>query len=85
MSDTVALEIPREVPHASRMTLDDLRLELAIHLFEQDRLSFGKAREMAGLSAWRFLQVLGARGLPIHYDLQEYEQDLGTLGRPDRP
>lgn len=81
MTDTIALEIPRELPHATRMSMDDLRLELAIHLFTQDRLSFGKARELAGVTAWRFLQILGARGIALHYDVSELEEDLATIGR----
>jgi predicted HTH domain antitoxin len=44
MSSTISIEIPREVPHAARMTPWDMRRELAIYLFQQGRLSFGKAR-----------------------------------------
>jgi predicted HTH domain antitoxin len=50
-----------------------------VHLFQQGRLSFGKAREMAGMTVWAFQQLLGARGIPVHYDTEEYEQDLMTL------
>ena len=61
------------------MTPQELRQELAIHLFQQGKLSFGKAREMADMTAWAFQQLLGARGIAIHYDVQDYEQDLATL------
>jgi predicted HTH domain antitoxin len=79
MSSTICMEIPREVLHSTRMTVDDLRRELALHLFEQGKLSFGKAREMAGMSVWAFQQLLGSRGITVHYDLAEYEEDLATL------
>ena len=79
MSATVTIEIPREVIHATRMTSDELRRELAIYLFQQDKLSLGKAREMAGMTVWTFLQLLGSRDIPIHYDLEDYEADLATL------
>ena len=42
-------------------------------------LSFGKAREMAQMTAWAFQQLLGARGIAVHYDVEEYEQDLAVL------
>ncbi len=79
MSSTIAVEIPREVLHATRMTPQELRRELAVYLFQQGKLSFGKAREMAGMTAWAFQQLLGSREIPIHYDLEEYEEDLATL------
>jgi predicted HTH domain antitoxin len=50
MSSTVTFEIPKEVLHATRMSEDELRRELALHLFDEGKLSFGKARELAGMS-----------------------------------
>jgi predicted HTH domain antitoxin len=79
ISATVSIEIPREILHVVRMTPEDLRTELAVYLFQQGKLSFGKAREMAGMTAWTFQQLLGSRGIPVHYDVEDYEQDLLTL------
>jgi predicted HTH domain antitoxin len=79
MSSMVCLEIPREVLHSTRMTVDELRRELALRLYEQGKLSFGKAREMTGLSAWAFQQLLGSLDIPVHYDIADYEEDLATL------
>ena len=79
MSSTVSIEIPREVIHITRMTPQELKRELAISLFQQGKLSFGKAREMAGMTVWEFQPLLGSRGIPIHYDVEEYEEDLATL------
>jgi predicted HTH domain antitoxin len=79
MSSTVSFEIPREILHASRLTAEELRRELALHLFEQDKLSFGKARELAEMSVWDFQQLLGSRGISVHYDVESYENDRETL------
>lgn len=84
MSSTVSFEIPREILQASRMTAEEVRRELALHLFEQDKLSFGKARELAEMSVWDFQQLLGSRGISVHYDVEAYENDreaLSELGR----
>lgn len=78
-ADVVSIQIPREVLHATRMTPEELRLELAITLFQRGKLSFGKAREMAGMNAWDFQQLLGSRGISVHYGVEEYEEDLRTL------
>lgn len=79
MSAIVSLPVPREVLHATRMAPEELRCELAIHLFQQGKLSFGKAREMAAMDGWAFQLLLGSRGIPVHYGLREYDEDLNTL------
>jgi len=66
------------------MTPWELRRELSVYLFQQGRLSFGKAREMAGMTVWAFQQLLGSRGIPVHYDVEDYEEDLATLGELGR-
>jgi len=79
MSSVISIEIPREVIHTTRMTPLELRRELAISLFQQGKLSFGKAREMAEMTVWAFQQLLGSREIPVHYDITEYEEDLAVL------
>ncbi len=79
MDAIVSIQVPREILHAARMTSEELRCELALHLFQQGKLSFGKAREMAGMSVGAFQQLLGSRGIPVHYDLQEYAEDRAAL------
>lgn len=79
MSSSISLDIPEQVVRATRMSEDELRRELALHLFEEEALSFGKARELAGISAWDFQLLLGQRGIPVHYDVEAYEADRETL------
>lgn len=79
MSATIAIQIPREVIQATHMKPEELTRELALALFQQGRLSFGKAREMTGMTVWAFQQLLGSRGICVHYDVADYEDDLATL------
>jgi predicted HTH domain antitoxin len=79
MAATISIEVPREIVHITHLTPEELRRELAVYLFQQGKLSFGKAREVAGMTAWAFQQLLGSRSIPVHYGLEEYEQDLVTL------
>lgn len=81
---TVSLELPSDVLLATRLTSSELKTELAIHLFDQGKLSLGKARELADMDIWQFMQLLGARGIIAHYDIEEYEEDLDTLKRLGR-
>jgi len=44
-----------------------LRLELALALYAQDILSFGKAVELSGISRYQFGSILTQRAIPRHY------------------
>lgn len=79
MSKTIAIEIPREIVHVTRMTPQALKQELALSLFKQGKLSFGKARELTEMTVWEFQQLLGSKGIAVHYDLEDYQEDLATL------
>jgi predicted HTH domain antitoxin len=56
-----------------------LKRELSAYFFERSLLTFGQAREFAGLSVWDFLGFLRERKIPLHYDLAEYDEDLKTI------
>ena len=84
MDGMITIEIPRKVLHTTRMTAQELKQELAIYLFQRGKLSFGKAREMADMTVWTFQQLLGSREISIHYDVDDYEKDLATLGELGR-
>jgi len=79
----IVLELPSDLRDALRIPVAEqeerLRRELAIRLYEKGLLSFGKARELAGLSKWAFHEVLAAEGIVRHYDVEELEADLATL------
>ena len=79
MSTLNTLEISQDILDSARLTLNDLKVEIAVSLYAQDRLSVGKARELAGMSLWEFRQLLGSRRISPHYDLDDLEQDLTTL------
>ncbi|MFP4128841.1 MAG: UPF0175 family protein [Desulfonatronovibrio sp.] len=82
--DMVCIEIPREVMHSARTTPIELKTELALLLFQQNKISFGKARELTGLNVWAFQQLLGDRGINIHYDVDEFNEDLDNLKKLGR-
>lgn len=84
MNGVAVIEIPREISQATRMSSEELKRELAIHLFEEGKLSFGKARSLAAMTIWEFQQLLGSRGIVVHYNIEDYEEDLETLKRLGR-
>ena len=79
MGKVTTLQIPQDILDSARLTPKDLKVEIAVHLYEEGRLSIGKARELAGMSLWEFRQMLAARGISPHYDVKDLEEDMATL------
>jgi predicted HTH domain antitoxin len=42
------------------LTVSELKVELAVYLYTQRRLSIGKASELADMSLWEFCQLLAS-------------------------
>lgn len=72
--------IPDDIFMAIRMSEDELKQELAIILFQKDKLTLGQASTLAGMDQLRFQHLLASRKIPVHYDTAELEKDLKTLG-----
>ena len=79
----VILEISDDVVQAIKLPAQEVSLrlqrELALRLYEKSLLSFGKARELAGMTRWAFHDLLGEEGIPRRYDKADLEEDLQTL------
>ena len=74
------LHIPQSVADAIALPEgrkeQELQRELAVTLYREGMLSFGKARELANLDTFAFAQLLGERGIHRHYGPDELEEDL---------
>jgi len=68
-----------ELLQAARLTESELKVELAITLYQQDRLTLGQAAELAGIRQLDLQKILGARRIPIHYSQNDLQQDLATV------
>lgn len=82
---TIQLQIPDSVAQAMRLPLLDqqqqLLIELAVALYARGILSFGKARELAGLSKYEFGRLLGRRSIPRHYTADDLSDDVAYARR----
>lgn len=68
-----------EILHATHLSPAELKQELAVMLFEKDRLTLAQAAALAEMRLLPFQHVLASRGISPHYDVAEYEQDRATL------
>ena len=73
--------VPEKVLRASGLSQQELLVELAVHLFEEDFISLGVAKSLAGMHTAQFMKLLGSRNIPLHYDIEELEEDVNTLKR----
>jgi predicted HTH domain antitoxin len=73
---TIPTEITRALKIPEKEQSERLRLELAVHLYEEWLLSFGKAAELAKMSRWVFSEELGKRKVARHYTDKELDEDV---------
>ncbi|MUL37306.1 UPF0175 family protein [Gloeocapsopsis dulcis] len=75
----MSIVIPDDILQATKMSEDELRLEIAIMLYKQERISSGKVRAWTGLTVIEFQHELAKRGLCINYDVEDFQSDVTTL------
>ncbi|MBW4464837.1 MAG: UPF0175 family protein [Pegethrix bostrychoides GSE-TBD4-15B] len=75
----MSLVISDDVLQAAKISEADLMREIAVMLFQQERITLGKASQLAGLNQIEFQQLLATRNICLHYDVAEYEADIKSL------
>jgi predicted HTH domain antitoxin len=77
--------ISDEVLAAAHISAPEIKQELALTLFQQDRLTLAQASHPAEMSQLAFRSLLAERRIPIHYGVEEFREDLRTLSQLERP
>jgi predicted HTH domain antitoxin len=80
----MSITIPDEVLESARLTAEEALQELAVALFQRQKLTLGQASRLAGMDRLRFQHLLASRGIPLHYDVAELEADLQVLRETGR-
>ncbi|WP_448573743.1 UPF0175 family protein [Trichothermofontia sp.] len=73
------MQLTIDLPDNLALTEADLRQELAIALFQQERITLGTASQLTGLSQIEFQRLIADRGICVHYDVADLEHDLASL------
>ncbi len=73
----MSITISDELLQAAQMTESEFRLELAIWLYQQGRITL--ASRLAGLTRLQFQRELNQRGIPIHYTPEDLHEELEKL------
>lgn len=77
----MSIVIPNEIIAATRMTEAEIKQEIAIMLFQKEKLTLAQASKFAGINRIAFQHLLASRQIPVHYDVEDFEQDIKNLHR----
>ena len=80
---TVNVEFPRDVLIAANIVEanapTDIKKHLALYMFKERILSFGKAAELSGMNKLEFMELAGSKGISLNYDADDYFEDVDAL------
>lgn len=76
----LTIEIPGEIVATMKLPRkrikEHLLTDIAVSLYQQGILAFGKARQFCNLSKWEFQKELGIRQIERHYEDTDLEEDI---------
>lgn len=75
----MSLTIPDEIVQATGMSTAELAQEIAVLLFQKEKLTIGQASKLANMSLLQFQHLLASHQIPVHYDVADFEADINTL------
>nr|NCR24693.1 UPF0175 family protein [Microcystis aeruginosa L111-01]NCS46281.1 UPF0175 family protein [Microcystis aeruginosa BS11-05] len=70
----MSIDISDEILSATRMTEAEMRQEIAVMLFQKDKLTLAQASRFARMNRIAFQHLLASRQIPVHYDVEDFEQ-----------
>ena len=71
--------VPDEILATTGLSDSEMRQEIAIMLFAQEKLTLAQASRFAGVDRMTFQRLLANRKIPLHYDVSDFEKDLENL------
>ena len=70
------LTISDDLLQGTEISEKQAMLDLAIGLFIDQQVTLGRAARIAAMSQKAFLQKLGEKKIPIHYDADDLKRDV---------
>ena len=65
------------------MSESELMREIVLMLFQQEKLTLGKASRLLNLSSIELQRLLASRKICVHYDVEDFRYDLKSLQKQD--
>lgn len=80
----MGLIIPEDILRATGMSESELKKEIAVLLFQKEKLTLEQASRLADMSRLQFQHLLASREIPVHYDLEELKTDIETIRKLEK-
>ncbi len=80
----MTITIPDETLGDLRLTSEQTRMEIAVGLFADRRVTLARAAKIADVPFLTFQRELAKRRIPLHYEMEDFEADVRTLGEMGR-
>ena len=77
------LIIPATVLKEIKVSPTELLIDLAVYLYDKEKLSMGQAKKLASLTQVQFQKEMAKKNVFIKYDIEDLEIDLKTLTQLD--
>lgn len=75
----IIINLPDSLNETGTFNQNDWMREIAIALFQQERITLSRASKIAGMDLMEFQKLIAERGICVHYDVEEFEQDVQHL------
>ncbi|NEO52672.1 MULTISPECIES: UPF0175 family protein [unclassified Okeania] len=80
----MSIIISDQILCTTRMTESEMKLEIAVMLFQKEKLTLGQASRFADMNRIAFQHLLASRQIPVHYDVKDLEKDIENLQKMGR-
>ncbi|MGF1519158.1 MAG: UPF0175 family protein [Nodosilinea sp.] len=75
----ITLNLPDSLSQTEAFNQSDWFREIAVALFQQERVSLSRASKIAGMEIMDFQKLLANRSICVHYDVEDLDQDVQSL------
>jgi len=70
------ITIPDETLSDVKISAAELLIDVAVYLYDKQRLSLGQARKIAGLDVLSFQKELAKRNVYLNYSMDDLNKDI---------
>ncbi|HEU0300579.1 MAG TPA: UPF0175 family protein [Longimicrobium sp.] len=70
---------PTDLLFSTNMTQQEIATELAVALYQREKLSLGQAAELADMRKIQFQHLLASRDIPLNLYVEDLEKDIANL------
>jgi len=75
----ITIDLPDDLVQTNTFNESDWLREIAIALFQQERITLSRASKIASMDLMDFQKLISDRGICVHYDVEDFEQDMQHL------